>query len=321
MPGTPATLPPRTPRLYDALPFSPVATGLGVFSALVAVYLVWAYAAVAWLGLETTRAPLLAELWRAALIAYLPAACVYTTRGSVGDLQALEPALETGGGTHTERMSQLLAPHGASLLGISAGLGLVAMALSLVGVLGVEAPEELLVVGFGRPASDPLLAWSALCNGALAYVLAQLAYVDIALARRIGDLGKEARVDLLDLSPLRPFARRGVRSLLLWIPPMVLSFVLGLTPLAALFVAVRPAHRRIRERKRVVLAGVVESIRREAKGLAEAGAGTGAAGRLADLIAYESRVAGVLPWLLDGPAIVRLVAYLLVAAASWSLRR
>lgn len=321
MAGTPAKLPPRTPRLYDALPFSPLATGLGVFSAIVAVYLVWSYAVVAWLGLETTRAPLWAEIWGAALIAYLPAACVHTTRASVGDLQALEPALETGGGTHAERVSRLLAPHGASLLGISAGLGLLAVALSLVGVLGVEAPAELVVVGIGRPANDPLLAWSALRNGALAYVLAQLAYVDVALARRIGDLGKEARVDLLDLSPLRPFARRGVRSLLLWIPPMVLSFVLVLLPLAVLFVALGPAHRRIRECKRVVLAGLAESIRRDAKGLAEAGAGTGAAGRLADLIAYESRVAGVMPWLFDGPAIVRLVAYLLLAAASWILQR
>lgn len=321
MARTPTTLPPRTPRLYDALPFSPVATGLGVFGAIVAVYLVWGYAAVAWLGLETTRAPLWGELWLAALIAYLPAACVHTTRGSVGDLQALEPALETGGGTHAERVSRLLAPHGASLLGLSAGLGLLAVALSLVGVLGVEAPEELLVVGVGRPASDPLLAWSALRNGALAYVLAQLAYVDVALARRIGDLGKEARVDLLDLAPLRPFAQRGVRSLLLWIPPMVLTAVCALPALAALFVAIRPAHRRIRERKRVVLAGVGESIRREAKGLTEASGGAGAGGRLADLIAYESRVARVMPWLLDGPAIVRLVAYLLVAAASWSLQR
>ena len=43
MAGTPAKLPPRTPRLYDALPFSPLATGLGVFSAIVAVGILYSY--------------------------------------------------------------------------------------------------------------------------------------------------------------------------------------------------------------------------------------------------------------------------------------
>jgi hypothetical protein len=312
----PETLPPWTPRLYAWSSVEPTWTGVGVFLSLVLVYSAWSYGVIPLLGLETVRAPLWVEVWLAALIAYAPTASVYTARGTARDRDALETVLAPGD-VHRE---DLFAPYGPSLPICCASFALLAATVSLVGLVLPQVPERLLVVGVGRHASDPLLLWSLLRNAAFAWVLARLAWLEVGLAWRFGGLAQSAHVDLFDLTPLRPFATRGLRSLLFWIPPMVVTPVLWLPPLLGLFFSVREAHRRIRDEKRIALALVRESIRREAPEIGTSGTPSGAPGRLADLIAYETRIQGVLPWLLDASALLRLAVYLLVGLASLLLR-
>ena len=158
-------------------------------------------------------------------------------------------------------------------------------------------------VGGVRPEfGDPILTWIFLRNVVMLGLYGWTVYFEVELARRFSRIGERlTRVDLLDLTPLRPFARRGLRSVLLWVVLSVLISLLFLAPwssepaggfLALVFVLAAallllPAwgvHRRILAAKQAELARVREAMRVGRQGLLASAEAT-PPGRLADLVA------------------------------------
>ncbi len=78
-------------------------------------------------------------------------------------------------------------------------------------------------------------------------------------------------------------------------------------------------HDRVRREKRETLERTRALIRRETRALLE-GPRPGTEGRVADLIAYESRIASVLTWPLDVGTVARFAIYSLLAIATWLIR-
>jgi hypothetical protein len=161
-------------------------------------------------------------------------------------------------------------------------------------------------------------------------------YFEVELARRFSRIGERlTRVDLLDLTPLRPFARRGLRSVLLWVVLSVLISLLFLAPWAsepaegflALTFALAAAllllpawgvHRRILAAKQAELARIREVIRAGRQALLESGAArVTPPGRMADAVAYEARVASIPTWPFDVSTLLRFAFYVALGLGSW----
>ena len=153
-------------------------------------------------------------------------------------------------------------------------------------------------------------------------------------SRRLAALGRSAlRIDLLDLRPLEPLARAGLRHVLIgagqisflgiaFLDDQVapgLPFVLAVGCLAnlalsaaALWLPLRGVHQAIVREKQSELARSTALLRARA----EAG-GREAAGALADALAWRTYVEGVPDWPIDLPTLRRFVLYLAIPLGSW----
>ena len=204
-----------------------------------------------------------------------------------------------------------------------------------VGVALVFYPSSW-VTGVRPEFGDPLFTWILVRNSLMLALYAWTVYIEVEVARRLSRIGERfARVDLLDLAPLRPFARRGLRSVLLWVVLSVFLSLLFLAPwssdpalgfLALVFVLATallllPAwgiHRRILVAKQAELARVREVIRARRQSLLELdAAGVTSPGRMADAVAYEARVASIPTWPFDVSTLVRFAFYVALGLGSW----
>jgi hypothetical protein len=219
---------PRTIALFESIPLAPIWIGLLIAGLWFSVYLIYAYL-VGWIdGARLLGDPLWKmpafwfELIQAAMVGYAPTVTTYWLQGTVQDLHALRPALacsdtefqaELKKLTGFERRPQVL----AALVGVGIGLGTVFYPGIWFG---------------GRPAlGDPLLTWGILRSVVLFSLVVHTVYVSIALTSRLSRTGEErAQVDLLDVTPLMPFARNGLREALLLMGCIVLTSVLLLAP-------------------------------------------------------------------------------------------
>jgi len=258
---------------------------------------------------------------------YAPAACAISLRGALRDLDDLRGALELSPVEfESERQALTRFSPGpllvAAVLGAAVGLALPFYSPGWVG---------------GRPAfGDPVFTWALLRNVLMLGLYAWTIYIEVEVARRISRIGeRSARVDLLDLAPLHPFARRGLRSVLLWVVLSVLLSLLFLAPwssdpalafLALVFVLAAallllPAwgvHRRILAAKQAELARIREVMRNGRQSLLESGApGSTPPGRMADVVAYEARVASIATWPFDLSTLVRFALYVALGLGSW----
>ena len=146
-----------------------------------------------------------------------------------------------------------------------------------------------------------------------------------------------ARVDLLDLSPLAPFSRMGLRNAFTWIATLSLLLLLVLNipleflgaafpavigiPIFAALVFVIPLRsgrdliRRAKSDERGRVNGEIRRNREAAlTGSPEADA---AAARLPGLIAYRDLVDHVREWPLDTPTLSRFALYLAIPVVGW----
>ena len=161
-------------------------------------------------------------------------------------------------------------------------------------------------------------------------------YLEITLARSFSRLGDRlAEVDLLDPGLLDTFGRRGLRSVLLWMLFVAFYALLytgnwaaDLLPLALVAIAaygvigfllpVVGARRRIRTEKRAELVRVraaIHSLRELA--LRQEPEARPPGGQLADLLAYESRIASVREWPFDASTLLRWALYVALGLSSW----
>jgi len=326
---------PRTPRalqLFDRVPLPPlgvgVAIGIGIFG-LFLLYTSLFCEGVGQLGASVVvgRWGFLAELIQDLFIGFTLALSAASVRGARRDLAALLPHLEVPEADRAALDRRIFRYQPFSLLAVGLVLG--------AGSALLTVNDESLWM-HGRPAwTHPALIWLGVRNFFNWWFVGQAMALELMLGRAFSRLGDRlARFDLLDRTPLAPFARRALRNVLLW---MLLAAFLSLSYLGegwashlmvvalaglaafamtAFLLPLMGAYRRIRVLKREELAGVRTAIA-EAR---EQTLGPGphpATGRLADLLAWESRVARVAEWPIDAGTVLRLALYLAIGLGSW----
>ena len=311
-------------RLLDAAPLGPASGGLLITAAVFVAFLAWAWLTGAW-G-HSLGAQIWFELLQAALIGYAPAATVISVRGALRDFDDLRSVIELSP-FEFEKERQALTRFRPRPLAVAAVIG------AAVGIALPFYPAGW-VDGVRPELGDPILTWFLLRNVVMLGLYGWTIYFEFELARRFSRIGERlTRVDLLDLTPLRPFARRGLRSVLLWVVLSVLISLLFLAPWAsepaggflalvlglAAALLLLPAwgvHRQILTAKQAELARVREAMRVGRQGLLESAEAT-PPGHIADLVAYEARVASIATWPFDLSTLIRFALYVALGLGSW----
>jgi hypothetical protein len=179
--------------------------------------------------------------------------------------------------------------------------------------------------GFGR-------AWMLWVNGLVGWLLTRALLEDLRVSLIFRDAGARIpRVDLFDLTPLEPFARRAAEGVLLGAVSAALLFLIfagegwastTLPALVALILAptvgalalpLLGVHRRIRAAKRQELERIHAAARVERDALLAGGPGS----RLPALLALRAQVAELREWPVDLSTLLRVLAYLAIGLGSW----
>jgi hypothetical protein len=324
VPGSKATLPDSLPwsvRLFASAPFPPAVCALLACAAIAAGYALYCLLARIPAGERIEEFQVLQVL----MIAFTPAASVHALRGAQRDLTDLAPVLEPRDGAASGLARVLLIGRPALT---AAGFAGIAVALVFVSLPGSWAS--------GMPSfSDPILWWASLRSVALGWVIARAVAIELAVGFGFQQLGeRDARADWLDQRPLAPFARKGLRSVLLLLLfsflfslfllepwgktvaiPMLVFF--PLLCVAALLLPVSGVQRRLSASKQAELERVDAALRGEAAAnLASSGAPASGA-RLANLVAYRGLVesANTLPF--DLAVWLRFTVYVILGLGSW----
>lgn len=315
---------PWTQRLLRAFPVPPVWMGLGLVLGHFVVFAL--YFALAG-GPDISVGSL--ELWRefagptlvmALLIGYAPAAAAYSYRAQLELLRALRPVLGPAD-ADPKLLAARVTRHDARLLRT---VGWIAVAASLA-VIGSEA--DVASRGHGRAG----LGWSLYQNALAFWLSVRVVVHDLQVSARFSRLGQRVHVDLLNLRPLAPFARRGLHGALVCIVALSifsLIFLLGhAAPVApgfqalmlavaavALVLPVRGVHREIVRAKTRDLERLTAEIAKERHGLLEAG---DASPRLVSLLALKTHLEAVREWPFDLPTVARFALYVAIGLGSW----
>jgi hypothetical protein len=192
------------------------------------------------------------------------------------------------------------------------------------------------LAGSRTPSAWPgLAAWVWLLTTAVFAVLGILAFQSAARGALFTELGRRSEVSLLDMEPLRPFGRAGLRMAAFWIlgsslaslllfeasPASLVGSVIAITVgigLLSLFAPSRGIHARLRAAKQSELAWLRGEIARARRSLGGAGeADQREAARLPALLAWETRVASLPEWPIDAPTFLRFALLALLPLGSW----
>jgi hypothetical protein len=317
-------------RLFGVMPRAPMAVGVAL-----GAILVFAFITLDWIdgNLQTLSSGAFAwwqhvEVRSALIISALLAGVLVTHRyeelGTRRDLQRLAPELEPGV-ADAELVTEFAVD--TRLLAVAGGLGAL-LIMALVPMLYVDPSRFLHTATYRLPSVLFDLAVGAALGSATARTLVAAIAEDRSFAR-LADRVRE--IDPLQLAPLRPFARRGLRRALRWLllatiaslafidagyaepPALILVGILGF----AMFSFVLPVwriHVRIRHEKHRLLEELQRLVRDEQKRVREAGAGSG---RLADLLAWQARLAAAREWPVDGSTLLRFALLLSLPIGSW----
>jgi len=187
----------------------------------------------------------------------------------------------------------------------------------------------------GFPAlTDPLFVWSTLRTMLVSWAICYTGLIATTMAARFSQLGPALRVDdLLDLRPLAPLGRCGLRNVAVWVgisaffaammmapfgrsvaaANLVVSAVVGL----GVFLApVRGAHRRLTEARANELMRVRAALRQRVDDVPAPDTKLSRLS-LADLIAWEGRLERVRTWPFDTSMVVRFAFYVAIGLGSW----
>jgi hypothetical protein len=325
---------PSTPwglGIFDRVRLPALWVGVGIGLGVFVLYLVYTGLLGAGVGyLEGTRGGegWIAELIQDLFIGFTLALSAASVRGARRDFADLLPHLEAAGddavGLERAMLSYARGPLLAQALVAGAAAGLL-----------IPYDSSLWADGAMPGWSHPSVAWLGARNGLNWFLVVRAMGLELMLGRAFSRLGDRVAVpDLLDRAPLAPFGRRGLRTVFLW---MLLAAFLSLTylgegwasdmmvvalawllgfALAAFVLPLTGIRRRVRQRKREELARVRAAIA-EARVRTVSGADGASGGRLADLLAWEARVASVHEWPIDASTLLRLGFYLLIGLGSW----
>lgn len=315
-------------------PWGRVALGVGVVAAELALFAGYRalFARLEWSTIAGQRFPdylyWYPEVVLATLIGYALVVPGLSRRAAHRDLDALAPALET-------RPAELERLH-SRLGSIGSGLPTLGAALGALGGVALTFSPGIWAAGHPPGFEDPDLSWGLVRNPVMFGLVFRAVLFEVELARFFSGLGgRHARVDLLDLQPLAPFARRGLTTVLVYFllgsiasltalgpwkadTTLVSLAVLAAIGVAALGLPMRGVRARIRRAKQAELARLRASIREQRSALLGAAPSSSAGvASLADLLAWEARVERVREWPFDAPSLLRFVLYLGLPLGSW----
>ena len=313
---------PWSVRLLAAAPLPPALSSLLLCAAIFLAYRVYGWIA----GMSPEDQVAEFQILQVAMIAFTPAATVYALRGAERDLADLAPVLRPEAGGE--------APGLESVLSIGRGALRAAGAVGFAIALGfVLAPGSW---AGGRPDLDhPVFLWAAARSVAMGWLIARTLTLELGVAFGFAKLGRRGvAVDWLDQRPLGPFARKGLRSVLLL---LLFSFafslflfepwgsfvavpILILFPLlcaAALLLPVSGVHQRLLEEKGAELSRIDASLRSEAEANLKQGAAEAQGARLSNLIAYRGLVEAANTWPFDLGVWLRFAVYVALGLGSW----
>jgi hypothetical protein len=325
MPDADVALAPTTPwtlRLFARASVSPFWVGLVISAVWFAFYLLYMTVLV---DGQDRRWP--SELGWSLIIGMAPAVTAASLRGSARDLEDLAPALRVSP-AEFEGLRREIATVPRTLL-TAVGVG--------TAVLTAIAVFHEIFMDTGRfPAlGDPRTVWYIGRNVVNFWLISRALTIELSLARAFSHLGARLpAVDVVDRTPLAPFGRRGLRSVLLWMLYLSLfswQYVLGAArpelgaallvvasfAVAAFLLPVWGAHLRLREAKAAELSRVRTKIGEVRERALTAPAENVVGGRLADLVAWEQRIVSGGEWPLSGSTVLRFGLYTAIGLGSW----
>jgi hypothetical protein len=318
----PAPLSPLSLRILGGSPLSPFGTGALLALALLLVFLLLelALGRFALYEVDTYREDLRVAAVLCLFAAYLPAAWLYSVQSARRTAAELAPSLSGDGGT----------------VGLAETGHFDRTALRRAGIVGVAVLAVALVLiepdlsGFEQMNLEG--AFHRLLAGWIGWFGGRFCYATWEESRRLSQVGREwLEIDLLDLTPVAPLIRYGLRQALVTIgafsvaallfydseaAPNLVWFLL-VASLATLLLAaisllmpVRGVHDAIAREKARELARVNDKIR-------AALSSSGALPSLADWIAYRGLIESVREWPIDAPTLRRFALYLAIPLGSW----
>ena len=312
-------------RLFAAFPGSP----LWLTLILTSVYTVVSQIARSLLAADVYDS---AYIWfdglNGLLFALTPTGIFYLRGAMLRDLRDLQPVLDCSDAELEEIATEVTCVPARRLLPSVACLVLFFASLPLL---------DPNFFSTGRPAlDDPHLLFFILRNCLTGWVVGHAFASEFQATRAYAHLGRHRlQIDLLDTTPLRPFARRGQRSALVWIGAVSLVSLFWLSDSAGLtngiivlliivmviysfFHSIRNVHLGILAEKQKQLSFLRTEIRAERGSLLEPRrSDSGDSGRLAGLLAYYDLVERAPEWPFDAPVVLRLSLFVLLGLGSW----
>jgi hypothetical protein len=269
------------------------------------------------------------HLLDAVLLGLLLAGHAHLSLGAVSDLRRLRPLLPESDADFerlTRDVPNLSTPL-RTLVTIGCFVGGVATATNDPTLTAVYSQLSFL---------DPRYMIFILQNGLFGALGARMFAAEIHMTRAYARLGERVEIDLFDQSLLLVFARKGLRSVVVWVlisSALSMFWVLDSAGQANLVIAVwvlalmtaamiaptRGVHLRIAAVKAAELARVAEAIRSE-RAASLAPRSTDAPpedARLGNLIQYQQFVKSIREWPFDLSIVARSVLLILLGAASW----
>ncbi len=302
-------------RLPRSIPFA----SFLICGALISAYLVFQWT----FGLSVTRTPILVTL----IIAYTMSVTRYLSRSIALDQERYGFEAPSASLLETEIRALQYPPDAIRRSRVAGGCG---VALS-IGIF--EAIVLLRGYDFYEPwvkISDDTASIALIAL--LGWLLGRVSYISVAFSASSSDTPflSSREVDLLNLDNLHGIGRSGLRVALVWIvgvslfglffldlglwillPLVSAGFVVGV---AALVLPAREVQRLIREVKRSELARLAPQILAARDDTISDCSAT--QGRLADLLAYEARIASASEWPFDPSTLLRFGLYLLIPVIS-----
>jgi hypothetical protein len=215
--------------------------------------------------------------------------------------------------------------------------GLVAAGIAgvIVGVIGPALTEPgRSVLSWWMPSAWAAeVWWHRVVSLPVGFAFGAYTWLLLDSSARLSRMSAHVRLDLFDLSPLAPITRQGLANGLGAMGPLalygVISLNFGFTPMlavvagaallmmtAALVLPLRGAHRQIVAAKEAEIAWCTATIDAERRAVRHEES-TGAGGRFADLLAYETLVRRVPDWPFDTATLTRVALYSVIPIGSW----
>lgn len=316
-PTTPWTL-----RLFARARVSPIWVGLGISAVWFAFYLLYTTVLI-----DGPDRFWLSELGWSLIIGMAPAVTAASLRGSARDLEDLAPALCVSPAEIEGLRREITTVPRALLTAVGVGTAV----LTATAVLHESIMDSGRVPALG----DPGVVWYIGRNVVNFWLISRALTIELSLARAFSRLGARLpAVDVVDRTPLAPFGRRGLRSVLLWMLYLSLfswQYAIGAAQpelgaallivvslaVAAFLLPVWGAHLRLREAKATELSAVRTRMGEIRERALTAPLENVVGGRLADLVAWEQRVASGGEWPFSGSTVLRFGLYTAIGLGSW----